>query len=104
MCPIFSFRRKNGHKQALTDRIKELEAELKQAPYEAREKLIGRYGVRVGWKDLDMMAAQARIRTVDSSLNIGREDTRWIIYAGRMLEPAEINAVESQLGFRLQRD
>ena len=93
-------------KRVLQETKKTLEAtqqELAEAPYKAREELVGKYGIRVGYKDLDMLAMQAKIRAIEPSMTIGREGFRWVFYSGRKLTGAEFNTLESVLGFRLDR-
>jgi len=99
LCPRFA----TPGEVALKKRVEELEDELREAPYKEREKLLGNYGHRIGSKDLDMIAMQARIRRVEPSLRIARENFRWIVYSGRLLPAAQLNQIDSLLGFRLDR-
>ena len=80
-----------------------LKQKLEDVPYKEREKLVGQYGIRIGYKDLDMLQMQARIRAIEPSLTIGRENFRWVFYSGRALSQAQINRIEQRLGFRLEK-
>ncbi len=83
--------------------IEHLEQEVKEAPYRAREELIGQYGIRIGWQEFDLQAIQAKIRAVEPSLRIERENFRWVFYAARAMDQAQMNRLESKLGFKLER-
>ena len=85
------------------EKISHLEQEVAEAPYKAREELVGQYGIRIGYRDFDLQKLQARVRAVEPSLRIESEEFRWVFYAGRQLEEPQIRRLESMLGFTLER-
>ena len=88
-------------RQSLT--IKGLEADVAEAPYRAREELVGEYGIRIGWKEFDLQKIQAQVRVVEPSIRIEREGFRWVLFSGRKLDEAQMRRLESKLGFKLER-
>lgn len=85
------------------DQITKLKQEVAEAPYRAREELIGQYGIRIGWKDFDLQRIQVQARVVEPSIRIEREDFRWVFFAARVLDEAQMRRLESKIGFSLER-
>ncbi len=85
------------------ERIKELEQEVAEAPYRAREELVRSYGIRIGFRDFDLQKLQAQVRVVEPSIRIEREGFRWVFFSGRALDEPQMRRLESKLGFKLER-
>lgn len=83
--------------------IEELKQEVAEAPYRAREELVGSYGIRIGYRDFDLQVIQAQVRVVEPSIRIEREGFRWVFFSGRKLDEAQMRRLESKLGFTLER-
>ena len=84
-------------------RIEGLTQELAEAPFRAMEELVGLRGIRIGYRDFDLINIQSAARAVDPSIRIERENFRWVFYADKVLEQAQMNRLESKIGFRLER-
>ena len=84
-------------------RIEGLEQELAEAPFKAMEELVGLRGIRIGYRDFDLINIQAAARRVEPSIRIERENFRWVFYADKVLEQAQMRRLESKIGFGLER-
>ena len=84
-------------------KIVDLKPEVAEAPYKAREELVGEYGIRIGFRDFDLQKLQAQVRVVEPSIRIEREGFRWVLYSGRKLDEPQMRRLESKLGFKLER-
>ena len=83
--------------------IEGLEQQLAEAPHRAMEELVAQRGIRIGYRDFDLINIQAAARAVDPSIRIERENFRWVFYADDLLEQAQMRRLESKIGFGLER-